>query len=86
MLDYVRQKKPNINASTLSKHRIILWRLGFLERINKTGYTFKYIKKKSFIYDVGLQEAKMVAYPKYGWEQWFIPPGWKILDRYKEDN
>jgi len=32
---------------------------------------------------VGKSTAERAAFPKYGWEKWFLPPGWPLLPEYK---
>lgn len=81
MLKYVRKRK-SAKPSTLFDHRVILLKLGFLENTNKVGV---WVKLKSFPYDVGRFKAQQVAWSKYTWQRWFIPPGWSILNNQKSE-
>jgi hypothetical protein len=80
-LNYVRKYKK-VHPSTLFDHRLILEKLGFLEQTHEKGV---WLKVKDFPYDVGRSEAEKVAWGKYGWEQWFVPPGWPLLNNQQSE-
>jgi hypothetical protein len=81
MLTYVRKRK-SVSSSTLFDHRIILEKLGFLKQTHERGI---WIKIKSFPYDVGRFKAQQIAWSRFTWQQWFVPPGWPLLKQSKSE-
>jgi hypothetical protein len=81
MLTYVRKRK-SVSSSTLFDHRIILEKLGFLKQTHERGV---WIKIKSFPYDVGRFKAQQIAWSRFTWQQWFVPPGWPLLKQSKSE-
>ncbi len=55
--------------TTMDGYRLILDRLGILGKHIRGQYTVNHHVKE----DVSLETLKRLAYPKRGWQEWFIP-------------